>query len=122
MSALAETAVQAATSWPAVALGITATIGGWGTVLIRSWAESRRTADTAEQVGKIKDQVTNGGSNLATTVGEVKQMLTEQRADISGLRADIGGLREELRDERRARVELARTVEEIMRDGRTDQP
>lgn len=118
----AETATQFANSWPAVALAVVSVVGGWGTLIIKVWTEGRKNSATGDAVDKIKEQVTNGGSNLAKTVGEVKEMLTAQqsgiggiRSDIGGIREDIGGIRGEIRNERQARVDLARTLEQRLK-------
>lgn len=59
------------------------------------WLQSRR---TNKKMTAVQDQVTNGGSNLAATVGEIKHMLDGQGHDVRSLRDDIGGLRGEVRD------------------------
>ncbi|KQH75605.1 hypothetical protein AO501_25355 [Mycobacterium gordonae] len=122
MIALAESVSQAVNTWPAVALAVVGVVGGWGTLIIKVWAEGRKIAATGDAVDKIKEQVTNGGSNLAKTVGEVKEMLTAQqsgiggiRSDIGGIREDIGGIRGEIRQERESRVDLARTLDDRLK-------
>lgn len=111
----AETATQFANSWPAVALAVVSIVGGWGTVIIKVWTEGRKNSATGDAVDKIKEQVTNGGSNLAATVGQVKSMLSDQREDIAGIRKDIGGIRGEIRQERESRVDLARTLDDRLK-------
>lgn len=69
------------------------------------------------QGGKVKSQVTNGGSNLAATVGEIKAKVEGMGKDIQGLREDVGGLRGELRAERQARGDLEQLVERRLRHG-----
>lgn len=59
------------------------------------WLQSRR---VGQKMAAVQDQVTNGGSNLAATVGEIKRMLDGQGHDVRSLRDDIGGLRGEVRD------------------------
>lgn len=115
MIALAESVSQAVNTWPAVALAVVSVVGGWGTLIIKVWTEGRKNSATGDAVDKIKEQVTNGGSNLAATVGQVKSMLSDQREDIAGIRKDIGGIRGEIRQERESRVDLARTLEQRLK-------
>ena len=115
MIALAESVSQAVNTWPAVALAVVGVVSGWGTLIIKVWAEGRKSADTQAKVAKIEEQVTNGGSNLAATVGQVKSMLSDQREDIAGIRKDIGGIRGEIHQERESRVDLARTLDDRLK-------
>mgnify|MGYP002782238016 CR=1 FL=1 len=95
-------------SWQAVVISLIVTVGGLAGVVVKQFFDSKKLSD-------VKEQVTNGGSNLAATVGDVKKMLTEQRKDVHGIRQDIGDLRGEVRDERQARLELARAIEDRLK-------
>lgn len=59
------------------------------------WLQSRR---ANQKMTAVQNQVTNGGTNLAVTVGEIRCMLDGQGHDVRSLRDDIGGLRGEVRD------------------------
>jgi hypothetical protein len=56
----------------------------------------------------VEEQVTNSGSNLAKTVGQIAETVGE-------IRKDIGGLREELRQERRERLESDQQIRDLIR-------
>lgn len=73
MIALAESVSEAVNSWPAVALATVSLVGGWGTLIIKTWVEARKAKDTGDTVKEIKDQVIDGGdydTNLREDVAE----------------------------------------------------
>lgn len=105
---------QLATNWwGLVSLIVIFVLGPSVTVIVTVWQNSK----TRNRVGGVEAQVTNGGSNLADTVGRIAAMVTEQGLDIRGLRKDIGGLRGELRAERAARIEDVARIERGRRSG-----
>lgn len=70
---IAESVAQATNSWPAVALAIVGLVGGWGTLIIKTWVEARKAKDTGKTVNEIKEQVLDGGeyeTNLREDVAE----------------------------------------------------
>lgn len=91
---LADSAAQVVQDWRVIGI---ITLGGIISLFIKQRGDGKKLTE-------VKDQVTNGGSNLAATVGEIKVELGELGADVHGLRRDIGGLRGELRDERHDRI------------------
>jgi len=48
-------------------------------------------------IDAVKTQVTNGGSNLAATVGETNRQVSDLGDDMRVLRADLSGLGDEVR-------------------------
>lgn len=73
MSVFAESVSNAANSWPAVALAVAGVVGGWGTLIIKTWVEARKAKNTGETVQEIKEQVIDGGeydTNLREDVAE----------------------------------------------------
>ncbi len=82
MSALAESVGQAVNSWPAVALATVTLVGGWGTLIIKTWVEASKARDTAKDTGdsvkEIKEQVLDGGvydTNLRQDVAKGLQLM-----------------------------------------------
>ena len=68
---LAESVQQAANNWPAVALGVIGLVSGWGTLIIKVWAEGRKNKATGETVKEIKDEVAADGTpNMRAEVSE----------------------------------------------------
>ncbi|CNH04076.1 Uncharacterised protein [Mycobacterium tuberculosis] len=61
------------------------------------WAQSRRNGN---KVTDIRTQVTNGGTNLAMTVGEIKAQLVELRThftrSVDEMRAEVSDLKRRL--------------------------
>lgn len=81
-------------SWQAVAISLIVTFGGLGGVYLKQRDEGKKLDD-------VKDQVTNGGTNLAATIGQINKRteLIESylenlpnQQDIKGMRADMGRL------------------------------
>lgn len=69
----AESVSQAVNSWPAVALATVSLVGGWGTLIIKTWVEARKNSATGNTVNEIKEQVIDGGdydTNLREDVAE----------------------------------------------------
>lgn len=61
------------------------------------WAQSRRNGNMSSD---IKTQVTNGGTNLAMTVGEIKANLGELSKDFGEMRTEVAHLRREVNENR----------------------
>lgn len=61
------------------------------------WAQSRRNGNVSSE---IRTQVTNGGTNLAMTVGEIKAQLGELRGDFGEMRTEVAHLRREVNENR----------------------
>lgn len=99
---LADSAVQIAESWPAVAVYAIITIGGWVTLYLKQRGEGQKVSEVKEQVDVVRDHVANGHhTNLRDDLTEVLRRtglmesylrLLPSQQDISGLRTDVQGL------------------------------
>lgn len=71
---LAESVTQAVNSWPAVAIATLGVIGGWGTLIIKVWAEARKNSATGTTVQEIKGELSppddNDAPNMRAEVSE----------------------------------------------------
>ncbi len=63
-----------------------------------------------KKVDAVKTQVTNGGSNLAVTVGETNRHVSDLGDDMRVMRADLSGLGDEVRGLRHDLSALERRV------------
>lgn len=61
-------------------------------------------------VMSVKNQVTNGGSNLAATVGDTSRRMSDLTDDMRVIRADLSGLAKDVRDLRGTVNALKRTL------------
>lgn len=80
---LAASVSDAVNSWPAVVLALITIVGGWGTLIIKTWIEARKAKDTGETVKEIREQ----NSAAVDTVKEIKDQVVNGHA--SNLRDDV---------------------------------
>jgi len=75
-------------SWQAVVISLIVTVGGLAGVVVKQFFDSKKLSD-------VKDQVTNGGTNLADVVGQINRRTTLMETYLGNLPSqhDIHGLR-----------------------------
>lgn len=90
---------------------------------IPAWFAARSQRALRDQVQSVENQINNKPTNLRDDLNDalvilrgVRDRQTEQGRDIKGIREDIGEIRGELRDERGARIELQRQVDQLHRE------
>lgn len=75
-------------SWQAVVISLIVTVGGLIGVYVKQRGDGKKLSD-------VKDQVTNGGTNLADVVGQINRRTTLMETYLENLPSqhDIHGLR-----------------------------